>query len=165
MRPPAIARDHPGDADSAAEQPGEFLKRGEAVRPADAPPAADHHPRRPQRRAGMLTDGLAGPHVKVAVGQFRLVPLDHRGGFRRGSGRDGVGRDGQQRQAGLEHGVLKQAAGPALPGQPAHPRRCPGRADAIRRHRLAGDRTQVGEHFIATVGRGSHDRACPDRPG
>src|SRR5215469_3796619 len=46
VRSPALAGDDAGNAHDTAEQPGQLLEGAEPVRPADAAPAADHHPRR-----------------------------------------------------------------------------------------------------------------------
>src|SRR5205823_3480447 len=44
VRAPALRGDHAGHPDHAAEQPGQFLQRGEAVRAAHAAAAAHHDP-------------------------------------------------------------------------------------------------------------------------
>src|SRR6516165_4901551 len=162
VRPPALAGHHAGDPDDAAEQAGQFLQRREPVRAADAPASADHHPRGGQGRSRTVPGRLGGAHPQVTLVQGGHVRVNREGaGLGHGHRRDRLGGHGQQRGRALQAGLFEQQAGPAVPDDLVGAVTVRLGGDAVRGHRQAGERAEVGHHLVAAVrGRRDHrDRA------
>ena len=114
VRAPAEVRDDARAADGAAEQRGQLLEDGEALRAADAAAAADDDARVVERRRAAV--GLLATRDldarSLAVERRREVSTPACAGRLRG---DGVRRDREQLRRAGEPRLLEQAAAPALP--------------------------------------------------
>src|SRR2546423_5043011 len=148
MRPPAGTRRDARHADRTTEQSRQLVQDAERLRATEPPTAADDdlcvgEVEAAYRRL-LPTDD---PYAQVRFGQLRFERLDRgrcAGGF---LDRRGMGRDRQQWRPAIERRVFEQASGPALAYDPEG--RAGGDLDAVRGHRQAGPRTDMGHHFVA----------------
>ncbi len=156
VRPPAGARDDARAADRAAEQLRELLDDREALRRADAAPAADDDLRLGKRHAAARGHGrLEHANGQLVPGQVGHERLD---GPRlpKWLRRDDVRGDTEQCGRAVDAGLLEQASTPALPHD--RDRVARHRRDAVRGERQVEPRRKVPDDLVAPVAARGDDR-------